>query len=777
MSTPLRLLIVTASEPDAQLFIQQLQRGGYAPAYERVEMLADLEDALARQAWDLVLSDWTLPGFSGLEALKQVRRTGQSPPFLLVGGAIGEEAVVSALQTGAQDYVKRENLARLAPAVARALRESALATDKQPIPAESAPAEDAPAESAPAKWSQGEAERRPDALRDAELRDADLRGTELRDTDLRDVELREVRTLYECLVEEALVGVYMLRDGPCLRFLYVNPRFAAIFGYTREELVNKPVLDVVAPGSGALVADHIRERLEGEATATHYQLQGVRKDGQLLDLEVLGVRTLYQGEPVILGTLVDITEQRCAEAARRESEERLRAIADHTPALISVKDLEGRFQLVNRQFEKLLHRSRAELQGKTDYEVFPPELADTYCRHDRQVLETGAPLEVEEAVSHTAVPHNAEPHNGVPHDGVPPGDERHTYLSVKFPLDDAGGARCGIGAISTDITARKRAEEQLRQSERRLAEAQQVARLGSWEWELATDRLTGSAELYRLFGVVPAAPGARFETFLLRVHPEDREAVRQRLAEAVEQPQGFSLEFRIVRPDGEVRVLRTQGEVYRDEKGNPVRMVGIAQDITERRQAEAELEAARQRVLAAEVEKKRFTRDVLRATTGDKLHLVEPDEVPQEGQIVAEFSLTEPESYARLRRRLKEVAEAAGMAPEHADNLLLATGEAVTNTLQHARGGRATVSLTPDRVLVRVTDTGPGICPESLPATVLQAGFSTKVSLGMGYTLMLQLSDCLWLATGRRGTVVQIANWIHPSQHAPDPLQAILDRF
>ncbi len=132
--------------------------------------------------------------------------------------------------------------------------------------------------------------------------------------------------------------------------------------------------------------------------------------------------------------------------ALRESEERLQAILDNTTAVIYVKDTEGRYILINRQYETLFHVDREEVKGKTDYDIFPRENADAFVANDRRVLEAGVPLESEEVA---------------PHDDGP-----HTYISLKFPLRDSTGAPYAVCGISTDITDRIK----LYESERRRAE-------------------------------------------------------------------------------------------------------------------------------------------------------------------------------------------------------------------------------------------------------------------------------------------------------------------
>ena len=124
MSTSLRVLIVEDSESDALLLLRALRQSGYEPASRRVESAAALTASLQEQEWDVVLSDFRLPQFNGLEALKLVQASGRDVPFILVSGVIGEETAVQAMKAGAHDYVLKDNLARLAPAIERELRDA-----------------------------------------------------------------------------------------------------------------------------------------------------------------------------------------------------------------------------------------------------------------------------------------------------------------------------------------------------------------------------------------------------------------------------------------------------------------------------------------------------------------------------------------------------------------------------------------------------------------------------------------------------------------------------
>jgi signal transduction histidine kinase len=128
-----------------------------------------------------------------------------------------------------------------------------------------------------------------------------------------------------------------------------------------------------------------------------------------------------------------------------------------------------------------------------------------------------------------------------------------------------------------------------------LAEAQRLAQLGSWEWDIARDRITWSEELYRLYDIDPASARLTYESYLERIHPDDLPVVRETVDRAYAERAPFELEHRITRPGGEVRWLHGRGRVVTDESGAAVRMVGTSQDITERKR----IEELRESILSA----------------------------------------------------------------------------------------------------------------------------------------------------------------------------------
>jgi two-component system cell cycle sensor histidine kinase/response regulator CckA len=131
--TPLRLLLVEDSADDAELLLRELRRAGYDPTYTRVQMAAELKAALAAGSWDLVISDYILPRFSAPEALAIIQHSRLDLPFIIVSGAIGEETAVAAMLAGARDYIMKDKLGRLGPAIVRELREAEMRREREQL--------------------------------------------------------------------------------------------------------------------------------------------------------------------------------------------------------------------------------------------------------------------------------------------------------------------------------------------------------------------------------------------------------------------------------------------------------------------------------------------------------------------------------------------------------------------------------------------------------------------------------------------------------------------
>jgi PAS domain S-box-containing protein len=232
------------------------------------------------------------------------------------------------------------------------------------------------------------------------------------------------------------------------KYIYVSPACERITGYTVDEFMENPGLfvEIVHPDDRAVVEAHMREyRSVAETEPIEYRI--ITKDGQERWIghvcqPVYDAEGNWQGQR---GSNREITAEKRAEESLREREGLLQSIVNNTSSVVFVKDLEGRYLLINSQYERLFHVSRQDIVGKTDHDVFPQEAAEAFRKADLEVLKANRLLEVEELV---------------PHD-----DGMHTYISLKFPLYDAEGKPYAVCGLATDITERVQAEARvLRQS-------------------------------------------------------------------------------------------------------------------------------------------------------------------------------------------------------------------------------------------------------------------------------------------------------------------------
>jgi two-component system sensor histidine kinase UhpB len=280
MKRKLHALIVEDSEPDARLLVRELRLGGFEVESQRVETAEALQQALTAQPWDVILSDYAFPQFSGDAALRIVKASGLDLPFLFVSGTIGEETAVKAMKAGAHDYVMKNNLARLTAAVEREL---------------------------------GEAQVRKEVQQAEKM----MRTSE-----------HKYRHLFENMRDAAFL---VAEDSG--RIIDANPRAELLLGKTRAEIIGTNHQKLFPPRRGRNRAPVLTPGASNSADGESYEVEIVRKDGSTVATDVNVSRMQLQGHNLLLLHFRDITRRRQTENELLRSREQLRALAARLQAV------------------------------------------------------------------------------------------------------------------------------------------------------------------------------------------------------------------------------------------------------------------------------------------------------------------------------------------------------------------------------------------------------------------------------------------------------------
>lgn len=386
----------------------------------------------------------------------------------------------------------------------------------------------------------------------------------------------EKQTAYlDELFEQAPEAIALLdtRD----QVIRVNREFTRLFGYSQAESFQRPINGLIASGDLEPEAEQLKtELINGRRVEREIVRQ--RKDGSFVNVSLLAVPvTTSSGLIGEYAIYRDISKRKQAEQALVESEARIRAILDNSPNLIFLKDISGRYLLINKEFERSFKLTEGDIRGKTDDEIFPPAQAAAFRINDLQVIESRAFLEFEEAAMLE--------------------DGPHTSIVHKFPLKDGNGNVYAIGGITTDITARKKAKERLLRSEAYLAEGQRLSHTGSWGRNVRTGEIFWSPETFRILGLDPDQTKPTREAFFQVLHPEDLESFLA-TEKALREQNSFEYNYRIVRPDGSTRYIHAIRRNIRNEAGEIVELVGTLMDVTEQNRAKNELQRAFEEIKA-----------------------------------------------------------------------------------------------------------------------------------------------------------------------------------
>lgn len=385
--------------------------------------------------------------------------------------------------------------------------------------------------------------------------------------------MRRSERQYRELVEN--VNSLILRWQPDTSITFCNDFAARFFGYAEADLLGRSLLGSILPGTEAArreLSELVRAMLAPSGNVRHHhENEHLCRDGRRawVAWDHKPVFNQHNEMYEIFSVGIDVTDRIQSEERLREKTLQFNAILSNSPAVITMFDREHHYVAISQTAQELLGRPEQAILGKTFDDLLPPEVAATFQQRIQQVWTTKTPFTIEDRL-------------------LTLNQEERLYTTLLFPLLDADNEVTGVCGIANDITDRRQGEERLRQSEENLKKAQQVAHVGSWQWQIKTNQLVWSDEMYHIFGIrKDEFTGSLSDVLMQSIHPDDLPSVEYSNNSVINNKKPIPLEYRVVWPDQSVHLVWAEaGELVLDETGAPAVLSGIVQDITDRKHAE-----------------------------------------------------------------------------------------------------------------------------------------------------------------------------------------------
>ena len=391
--------------------------------------------------------------------------------------------------------------------------------------------------------------------------------------------IKESEERYRIVVENAIEAINIAQDG---MHQYVNPEAEKLWGYSKEELTSRPLTHFIHPDDRKMVLERHLDRHSGVEVPSKYSFRILHSSGGTRWVELKAVLVEWNRKPAVLNFLSDITERRQAEEALRESEEKYRGILESIEEGYYELDLAGNITFVNSAMSNHLRYSKDELIGMNYRKLTHEATAKKNATLFNNLYRTGEPIKVLDI-------------EYLRKDGTAGFNEISSSL-----IRGTEGKPIGFRTLAWDITARRRAEEELRENKAQLDLALRSARIGAWHLDILTNKRYFDEQVCHLLGIDPATFNGTPEEFFDVVHSDDRDMIREALARTIEQNAMFSMEYRVVWSDRSIHYISARGNLVHNDADRPVRINGVSWDITERRQAEEERQGLQERLQRAE---------------------------------------------------------------------------------------------------------------------------------------------------------------------------------
>lgn len=356
------------------------------------------------------------------------------------------------------------------------------------------------------------------------------------------------------------------------RVLDANDQAYTLFGYDWRTTLRPSIDDLDLgenPYSQTKAEEWVRRAIQKGPQV--FEWRSKRRNGEPLWTEVALRASRIGGHLRVIAAVRDTTARKQADEALHEYQQTINAIVETSKDWIWAIDLSGYHTYSNPAVEKILGYSPTEMQHIRVEELIHPE--------DRWIVDSQWPdwIETRQGWSNLVLRWRCK-------------DEGYRYLeSTAVPILGPGGELLGFRGVDRDITERIQVENALRASEARLNEAQRLAHVGTWEWDLVSDSLLCSEELFHILEIDPRRYSIRYQDFLDLLHPEDVDRVRGAHLKSISYHTTYQIDHRLRFADGRVKHVYQQGETFGDAEGQPIRSIGTLQDITERKLAETAL--------------------------------------------------------------------------------------------------------------------------------------------------------------------------------------------
>ncbi|MDX2212315.1 MAG: PAS domain S-box protein [Oculatellaceae cyanobacterium bins.114] len=419
--------------------------------------------------------------------------------------------------------------------------------------------------------------------------------------------------------EQAAVGIcHASTDGHLLRF---NQRFCEIVGYLSEELKSLTFQEITYPDDLPANLQQLHQLLRGNLTTYSLEKRYIRKDRTIiwLNLTVSLAQEVGSDSPYLISVVEDITSRKRAELQRQEAIGALHQLNQELETRVEQRTSE--LQQINQQLQQAIAERQklvSLVENSTDFiALATPGGHFTYLNlAGRQLVGLDLACDITNFVIDDF--HGLDDWRELQHSLLQAlsagnswqGEVRlrhfqtqalipamHSAFPIKHPHT---GGTIAIAVISRNITERKQIEEQLRNLSDRLMLAVKSAAIGIWDWDIAHNQVFWDERMYELYGLKQSDFNNAYEAWLHAIHPDDRIVAETISLQARQGEREYNPEFRVIHPDGSIHFIQAHALIERNELGEPLRMIGINLDVTDRKQAEARLRDSEAALLEAQ---------------------------------------------------------------------------------------------------------------------------------------------------------------------------------